>query len=712
MSSSNYHHPSKQNTNDQMLKEAPESGNRLAQGFFILSLAVYLLTRMIRLPDFPIFFFTDEAIQTQHAFDLVANGFRDPQGIFLPTFFENGGQYNLSLSVYVQVIPTILFGKSVWVTRSTSAVLSLFAPIFLGLTLRDHLKRQLWWTAPLLLAITPAWFLHSRTAFETVLMASMFAPFLYYYQSYRQGKLNSLYPCLIFGALAFYAYSPGQVIVVLIGLCLLIADARYHLEHKKTSLLGVVLLSLLALPYLRFILTHENELLQHLSLLNSYWVKDIPIIEKIAIYIIRYLKGFNPFYWFYPRPSLIERLAPNIKLPTWLFSSQFDLDRHTMKAYGHILWVTFPFFIGGLVHTVKRFKNPAHRVLLIALLAAPSGAAIVDWGITRGLVFILPAALLIVIGFDKLFTWIISRWQIKAQTLAILIFLLLALSSFWILSDALTNGPTWYTDYGLNGMQYGAQQVFNRAVEIARAQPNTKVLVSSTWANGTDVFLRFFGDGIPNLEMGNINAYGLSYKPLDEHTLFIMAEDDLVWIAKSGKFTDVRIEETLPYPDGSTGFYFVRLAYVPNIKEILAVEREARQSLRSEQIVWQGENVQIAFPELDINEIQAAFDGDPTSLIRSLEANPLKLIVTFSEKTPIKLVTLRIGGTPTHITVSAVSAGNQLEKIACEVGSSATTRDITLKFGNSLLLDQLEIEIFNPHDGEIAHVHLWEVSYE
>jgi len=192
MSSSNYHHPSKQNTNDQMLKEAPESGNRLAQGFFILSLAVYLLTRMIRLPDFPIFFFTDEAIQTQHAADLVANGFRDPQGIFLPTFFENGGQYNLSLLVYVQVIPTILFGKSVWVTRGTSAVLSLFAPIFLGLTLRDHLNRRLWWTAPLLLAITPAWFLHSRTAFETVLMVSMLAPFLFYYLFVDKESLSAV----------------------------------------------------------------------------------------------------------------------------------------------------------------------------------------------------------------------------------------------------------------------------------------------------------------------------------------------------------------------------------------------------------------------------------------------------------------------------------------------------------------------------------------
>ncbi len=712
MSFSDTHHPSKQITDDQAQKVEPEIWNPLAVSLFILSLAVYLLTRLIRLPDFPIFFFTDEAIQTQHAADLLANGFRDPQGIFLPTFFENGGQYNLSLSVYVQVISTLLFGKSVWITRGTSAVLSLFAPIFLGLILRDHLNRRLWWTAPLLLAITPAWFLHSRTAFETVLMASMLAPFMYYYLSYRQGKLNKLYPALIFGALAFYAYSPGQVIVVLIGLCLLIADVHYHLEHKKTALVGLVLLFLLALPYLRFMLTYENELTQHLSLLNSYWVKDIPLTEKLAAYLIRYLKGFNPFYWFYPRPSILERLAPNITITTWLFSNQFDLDRHTMKAYGHILWVTFPLFISGLVHTIKHFNDPEHRVLLFALLAAPSGAAIVDWGITRGLVFILPAALLIAVGFDKLFTWIILRWQIKAQTLAILIFLLLALSSFWMLSDALVNSPTWYTDYGLTGMQYGAQQVFTRAVEIARSQPNTKVLVSSTWANGTDVFLRFFGDGIPNLEMGNINAYGLSYRPLDEHTLFIMTEEDLAWIAESGKFTDVMIEETLSYPDGSTGFYFVRLAYVPNIKEILASEREARKALRSEDILWQGENIQVAYPELDINEIQAAFDGDPTSLIRTLEANPLKLVVTFSKQIPINSVTLRIGGTPTHITLSAVSCGNQCQKISRQVGSSPTTRDITLKFGNTLLIDQLEIEIFNPHDGEIAHVHLWEVSYE
>ena len=53
---------------------------RLGTWLFVLSLAVYLLTRLIRLPDFPIYLFTDEAIQTQQAADLLARGFRSAEG--------------------------------------------------------------------------------------------------------------------------------------------------------------------------------------------------------------------------------------------------------------------------------------------------------------------------------------------------------------------------------------------------------------------------------------------------------------------------------------------------------------------------------------------------------------------------------------------------------------------------------------------------------
>ena len=690
-----------------------DSKNRLAVWFFSLALAVYLLTRLIGLADFPIYFFTDEAIQTQQAADLVARGFRDGTGTFLPTYFENGGQYNLGMSVYAQVIPTLIFGKQVFITRGTAVLLTLIAAVSLGLTLEEAFQSRLWWLGALLLAAVPAWFLHSRTAFETTLMASLYAGFLYFYLRYRNQHPKALYPALLFGALAFYSYSPGQVIVVVTGLMLLVADARYHWQHRKTALHGLVLLLVLALPYLRFTFTQGGAQFQHLVLLNSYWVKPIPLLEKLGMYFVRYLKGLNPFYWFWPNPSLIEVLWPEITLPAWLFSARSDLARHTMKGYGHILWITSPFWLAGLVRCIRRFRDPAHRTLLLATLAAPSGAALVDWGITRGLVFIIPATLITALGVEMAVERLRAKWPRLSLTLISgVLFAVLASLSFWMMADALTNGPTWYTNYGLDGMQYGARQVLPRAVDIAQSDPETTVYVSSTWANGSDVLLRYFADDTPNIIMGNINAWALEYLPLDRDMLFVMTKDDLDTINTSGKFMDITVEETRPYPDGSAGFYFVRLAYVPDILDILAEEREARRALVSTEILLEGQRIQVDHSVLDMNEIIQVFDSDSNTLIRTLEANPLKIVLHFPEPIQLQSATLLIGGPPTQVTLSASLAGEDLATISDEVGQSPITREVTLAFDGELTVDEIRIEVLSVNDGEIAHVHLWEIILE
>ena len=124
---------------------------------FALGLVLYLATRLIQLDKFPIYFFTDEAIQTMSAVDLLARGLRDVNGRLLPTYFENGGQYNLSLSVYLQLMPALL-PRSVFLTRAVPAVISLVVPLTMGLALRDFFKARLWWAAPAFMAAVPAWF--------------------------------------------------------------------------------------------------------------------------------------------------------------------------------------------------------------------------------------------------------------------------------------------------------------------------------------------------------------------------------------------------------------------------------------------------------------------------------------------------------------------------------------------------------------------------
>ncbi|NTW09053.1 MAG: hypothetical protein HGA28_05740, partial [Anaerolineaceae bacterium] len=107
---------------------------------FIFALIISLATRLIGLTQYPIYFFTDEAIQTQAMVDLAANGYRNTEGILFPTYFRNGEYANLSLSVYLQWLPWLLFGKSAFVTRATSVVITLIAAVSIGILLRDAFK--------------------------------------------------------------------------------------------------------------------------------------------------------------------------------------------------------------------------------------------------------------------------------------------------------------------------------------------------------------------------------------------------------------------------------------------------------------------------------------------------------------------------------------------------------------------------------------------
>lgn len=198
---------------------------------FFLSLLIYILTRLIALEDFPIYFFTDEAIQANLAADFVRDGFRNYDGTLFPTYFKNVYYYNLNLSVYLQIIPTQIFGKSIYVTRAAASLFTLLAPISLGLILKRIFKIQSAWLGVLFLSITPAWFLHSRTVFETSVMVSVYACFLFFYLNYRVRSPRFLYPALIFAALTAYSYGPGPIIIATTGLLLLIVDARYHWQN-------------------------------------------------------------------------------------------------------------------------------------------------------------------------------------------------------------------------------------------------------------------------------------------------------------------------------------------------------------------------------------------------------------------------------------------------------------------------------------------------
>jgi len=659
---------------------------------FVGALLVYYLLRLIHLADFPIFFFTDEAVHTMLAYDLVKSGFVGLSGEFLPTFFKSGSTFNAGFPVYLQVLPVVLGIRSVFTTRFISASVTLLAAAGIGLIYEKIYNNRRGWLAVLVLSIIPAWFYHSRTAFETVEAVSFYTIFLLGYIRYRNGEFRWLYVSLVSAAMAFYSYSPARVVMAVMAVLLLISDARFHWENRKQLWKPFLLGLLLALPYFRFLYLHPGENQHHLEMLDSYWISSNPLIWKLGEFGKAYLAGLNPFYWFLP--------------------NEIDLSRHIMKNMGHLGWYFLPFFIGGLLISIKKLKNTNYRVMLFALLAAPTGAAVAAIGITRGMFMVIPAAFFITIGIDYCIDWLNRKIKIK-WSLDLIVFTVLVLINFIFLDNVLTNGPVWFPSYGMEGMQYGGVQAFSRIKEILKEDPSTPIVFSPDWANGTDVLARFhMGDPVP-IELASLNAYIEQYRPFKENTIFVMPPDDFNKVINSGKFEPMNVIDVINYPDGSPGFIFAHLKYIPSIKEVFEKEKSNRAMLSAAQIKINGWDAKVAYSRLDMGNIENLFDNNPATLIRSETANPLVLEVNFSHPQSIQSVIFRIGGSATQFSVYAQSENSDTPDVyRLSVRDIPKIRQIELPLKSKGMYTRMRFEVRTIFDGEPAHVHLWDLGFK
>jgi hypothetical protein len=663
-----------------------------AWGMFALSLGIFAFTRLIALDQFPIYFFSDEAIQVVYASELVQNGFHDPQGHLFPAYFQNAQLWNLSLSVYIHALAVKLFGVSIIVTRATSALIAISGAIAVSLMLKWIFQIRWWWLGALVLAATPAWFLHSRTAFETVMMVSFYSWFLLFYLLYRYRSPNFLYAALLFGAATFYSYNVGQSVILISGVGLLISDWRYHLKHWRTGVLGVALLAICVLPYVRFRIQHPEALTFQLRALDSYWLQPIFLQEKVSMFIEKFTYGLSPQYWF--------------------VYNEHDLIRHRFKDYGHIAIWQLLFYFFGLGVCVSKLRSSAHRAILIALLSAPFGSALVDILVTRALLFVVPAAILAVLGFDALLNFLkIPRLQwvlAMGGTAAV------SLWSISMLNTAVTNGPLWYSDYALYGMQWGARQIFEVVPTYLEKAPASKIYIGSDWANGTSTFVSYFTPNEPRVQVKDVDDFILNKQPLNENDLFVLPPQKYDQVLASGKFQSPVVEHIIKYPDGRDGFYFARLAYVNNADEIFAAEIAERAKPVIEELSLDGETIKMIHSRLDMGQIKDLFDDDTFTLVRGLEANPLLLDFEFLNPRPITGLVMDFGGMDFALQVKVYGAqDNQPISYQSEYRKQPPEPHVDLDFDNGPALVRriyIEIQQLNPPDE--PHIHVREVLFK
>ena len=581
---------------------------------FALSILLYVFTRFAGLNRFPVFFFSDEAMQSNFAEQLLDNHSLFANNKQIPVYVPvEGDRWSPMFSMYVQAVSISAFGKSVLQTRATSIFVGILGVIALALILKLIFKQRYWWVAILLLSLLPAWFLHSRTAFETVMATAFFAIFLLFYLLYRYRHPAFLFGAVFFGGITFYSYSNSQALMGLTAIGLLISDFNYHKKQMKFIMWNIPLILLMAIPFVVFQTKLPDAVATHLKAIDSYWYRHMSAQEKILTFVKNYLTGLSPQYWF--------------------IANSRDLIRHRMVGYGHIPLWSLPFFLIGLVLAIKNFRDSANRAILIAALAAPVGGSMLEISIARTLAFIVPATILIMLGLEWVFSWI--ERKIKPAFIAISAFILLSALSIITMNDAVINGPLWTNVYGLYGLQYGAVQIFQDTLPSYVNDPNNRnIVVTPVWANATDRFVDFFfkkEQAKNRIFIEGVDTYLLRKQDINLQDVFVWTADEYKKIMESGKFDPIEVEKIILYPNSQPGFYVVRMKYVDNIDEIFSAEKAERSKPSVETIELEGKPVSVTYSRLDGGELKNIFDNDKDTLMRGLEANPFLIQLEFPE---------------------------------------------------------------------------------
>ncbi len=668
--------------------------NRSDLALLSLGMLVYALVRFIGLTAFPIYFFCDEAIHTNQALELIRNGLLDERGVFLPPYFRNVEKFNLSLSVYLQGITALLFGKSVFVNRATSASVTLLAGIAVALMLKLIYKQRLWWAGPLALAAIPVWFLHSRTSFETVLMVSFYACFLCTYLLYRYSNPQWIIAAIIFGAATFYSYANGQGVMFASSLLLLFSDLGYHWRTVRTNLrlLGAALLTtaVVTFQYIRFRLLYPDAIEEHLRVMNSIWMTKAPFADKMADFTKNYLEGMSINYWFVP-------------------NNEVDLERHTFKDWGNIPMIFLPFILIGLWICIRQWRSSAHRLIFIAIIAAPFSASLAYIHNYRVLSMVIPAALLFCLGIEQVWTWL-QRIRIPGRPLAFACAIWLVVQNGIMLQTALAGGPLWYRDYGLYGMQYGSQQVFSTLAAQLEEHPTERAFMTHSWANNPNAFAPFFltDEQAGRVQFLVIDEFLGNKRDIPENTFFVMTTKEYNNAIASGKFVLDTPFRIIMYPDGTPGFYFVNLRYVDNIDAIIAVEREARRKLIESSITLDGQEVIVRHSTTDLGSLADLIDDNPKTLLRGLEANPFVIEYEFPEPREVHGITLEIWRLQLELTVLVTPAdGSDLQVFTQRYEDSPNNLKINYDLPNGpIRAKRIRIELYDMLAGDIAKIHI------
>jgi len=592
---------------------------RLIPTLAVASTIVYLVVRLVGVEDFPIYFFCDEAYIGNQIEALLKNNFHDSSGRLLPLYYEKApGRWVPQISLYLYLPFVLIGGTTITSLRWATAFISLIGVFALYRFSRDHLRLKQSWIVIPVIGLLPVWMLHSRTAFETTLIIPFLALFLLCIARWFAKYRDALFGLPISAALLFYSHFSGSVALVATSAVIVLCHPKRILSQWRWVLVSGIVFALLMIPFLHFSGQSPGAMRQQLTLIQSVWYQgDATLNDKLMLALKSYWGSFSLEYWFSPEGG-----------------RQYDATRHLWGGRSYLEWWIAPLLIHGFFVSASRIREYPYRLILILCFTAPAASLLVPIMIMRVFAEIVPVSLLGAVSLDRLLTLLQRRSKLSLSA-TVLVALILNGYQLFLLREALIGAPTWFRDYGLYGIAWGAKELHHELVpQLARNYPNHKILLTSSWANGSDSFPPFFikdDEVLQKFQIITLGDYTDHLMELSDQTIAIVTADEWREIRSNPKLTVSEPITTLPYPDGSPGFIAAHFAYSNDAPTIFAAELAERQKPIDDRITiapWGAAAVRHS--QFDIGTVADLFDGDPMTVVRTpAGVNPLQLQVIF-----------------------------------------------------------------------------------
>jgi hypothetical protein len=327
---------------------------------------------------------------------------------------------------------------------------------------------------------------------------------------------------------------------------------------------------------------------------------------------------------------------------------------------------------------------------------------------------VVPALVLGVIGIEQLGAWLKAvSPPVQTATAAVLLFVF-ALARF---IGGVAYGPTWPTDYGLGGAQFGAKALYVDTIPALLAQDPTATLVmNTTWANNAHLYPLFFlsPSEQERVRFGNVRDYLNDVLPVEPGTIIAMTPDEYADAIASPMLAEVDVVRSVLRPNGDPGFYFAHIAYPSDVERVIQEQQALRNVLVEDQVSILGQSATVFHSKLGDGQIANLFDGSTDSLVRGDRVNPLKIEIRFPEPVTLQGLRVTVGSIQDFtITLQVTPAGSDVPLAAAgrfkDQGPDPTV-DLGLP-GAPISASVVRIEISDNTHGSEAMIHVREIAF-